>query len=196
MRFKYLLIGLGLCTFAGVPGAQATCDTGKPGSELTGGEAQAVYECLKAELQAGYAKGNKRWIPKDFVTDYPTWNRASKFPAAPGFHGDRFLVTYVNDVGAAEYMRYAEDPNIPAGTVIAKESFTVTDKGKVKPGPLFLMRKVEAGMSPKTDDWHYMAVTAKGSPMAVNVYSACSECHQGAYGHQGGLGYPVEEARM
>jgi len=115
---------------------------------------------------------------------------------APGFHDNRFLITWVNSVGAAEYMRYAEDPAIPAGTWIAKESFSVTDGGAVRPGPLFLMQKVAAGTSPETDDWYYMAVAANGSPMAVDVMSACSDCHQGAYGFQGGLGYPIEEARV
>jgi len=30
----------------------------------------------------------------------------------------------------------------------------------------------------------------------VPVVQACSECHMGNFGHQGGLGYPVEEARI
>ncbi len=176
--------------------AHAACDPGKAGSELSGEEAKTVYDCLAADLHAGYKKGNKRWIPAEFVNDYRDWDLASTFPAAPGFHGERFLITWVNATGADEYMKYAENPSIPAGTVIAKESFSVTEKGKVKKGPLFLMQKVEAGVSPKTDDWYYMAVTPKGAPMAVNVTKACSECHQGNFGDTGGLGYPVEEARV
>ena len=176
--------------------ASAACDPGKPGDDLTGEEAQAVYECISADLHARYNKGNKRWIPAEFVSDYRDWTPVSSFPAAPGFHGGRFLVTWVNETGAAEYMRYAEDPAIPAGTLIAKESFQVTDAGKVRFGPLFLMQKVEAGKSPETDDWYYMAVAPNGSPMAVDVISACSECHKGNFGHQGGLGYPVEDARV
>ena len=176
--------------------ASAACDPGKPGSELTGEEAQAVYECIAADLHAGYATGDKRWIPAEFVQDYRDWTLASTIPAAPGFHGGRFLLTWVNAAGADAYLDYAEDPIIPAGTVIAKESFAVNDEGKVDKGPLFLMQKVEAGVSPETDDWYYMAVMPNGAPMAVDVISACSECHQGNFGHQGGLGYPVEEARV
>lgn len=177
-------------------GGALACDPGKPGAELTGAEAQEVYDCLAEALHDGYTTGAKQWIPADKVEDYRNWNRASKFPAAPGFHGNRFLSTWVNDTGAAEYMRYAENPSIPAGTWIAKESFSVTDAGESRPGPLFLMQKVEAGTSPETDDWYYMAVAPNGTPMAVNVITACSDCHQGAYGFQGGLGYPVEEARI
>lgn len=86
--------------------------------------------------------------------------------------------------------------HIPAGTVIAKESFAVTDKGKVQKGPLFLMQKVAAGTSPETMDWYYMAVAPNGTPMAVPVMTACNRCHMGNYGDRGGLGYPIEEARI
>ena len=177
-------------------GAHAACDPGKPGESLSGAEAQKVYECLAEKLHAGYKKGGKGWINKSYVNDYRSWERVSSIPAAPGVHGDRFLITFVNETGAAEYKKYAEDPNIPAGTLIAKESFSVNKKGKAVAGPLFLMEKTAKGKSPETDDWYYMMVAPNGKPVAVNVMAACSTCHQGAYGHQGGLGYPVEEARV
>lgn len=176
--------------------AHATCSPGKAGYDLTGDEAQAVYECLAEDMKAGYESGPKRWIPAAYVEEYRDWVRASSFPAAPGFHGERFLVTWVNETGADAYMQYEEDPDIPAGTLIAKESFAVSENGTVQSGPLFFMEKVAEGVSPSTDDWYYMAVAPNGAPMAVDVQSACSQCHQGAYGHQGGLGYPVEEARI
>ncbi|MGS4945884.1 hypothetical protein ACVDG3_10440 [Meridianimarinicoccus sp. RP-17] len=190
---------IGLTAFGAsvlMAGGALACDPGKPGSELTGDEAQAVYDCLAEALHDGYTSGAKQWIPTDKVDDYRNWTLASSFPAAPGFHDNRFLLTWVNDVGAEEYLRYAENPKIPAGTWIAKESFSVNDDGNVRPGPLFLMQKVQAGTSPETDDWYYMLVAPNGSPMGVDVMTACSECHQGAYGFQGGLGYPVEEARI
>jgi len=194
-RLAAVLFALGAVTVS-APAAHAACDPGKPGSDLTGDEAKAVYECIAADLHKGYATGDKRWIPAEFVNDYRGWTLASGFPAAPGFHGERFLVTWVNAAGADEYLKYAEDPSIPAGTVIAKESFGVNAAGKVEKGPLFLMQKVEAGVSPQTDDWYYMMVAPNGAPMAVEVVSACSDCHMGNFGHQGGLGYPVEEARI
>lgn len=176
--------------------AAAACDPGKPGGELTGAEADAVYACIAAELHEGYRAGDKGWIPAEFVNDYRGWTRASTIPAAPGFHGGRFLVTWVSAPGAAEYLKYAENPQIPAGTVIAKESFAVSDAGKVEKGPLFIMQKVEAGKSPETMDWYYMMVGPNGAPQAVPVMTACNECHMGNYDFQGGLGYPVEEARV
>src|SRR6056297_4204510 len=43
--------------------AQDNCDPGKPGAELSGAEAETVYNCIAEELHAGYAQGDKRWIP-------------------------------------------------------------------------------------------------------------------------------------
>lgn len=174
----------------------APCDPGKSSDDMSYADAQKVYECIKDRLYKGYNKRKKRWIPASYVKNYRSWKLVSKMPANPGFHNDRYLVTYVNKVGAAAYMKYAENPKIPAGTLIAKESFSITAKGKVRRGPLFLMEKVAAGKSPKTMDWYYMMVAPNGQPMAVNVFTACSACHMDNFGRQGGLGYPVEEVRV
>ena len=172
------------------------CNVLKPTDELTYEEASAVYACISDELLAGYQTGDKRWVPAEFVNDYRSWTPASTLPANPGFHGERYLLTFVNDAGAAEYIKYeAERGPMPEGTVIAKESFGIGDDGKVKPGPLFFMQKAAAGASPKTNDWYYMAVAANGTPMGVNVFTACNECHEG-FADSDYLGYPVEEARI
>ena len=189
------MVAAGMALVGGTGPAHA-CKTGKAADEMTLEDAKKAYECIGDKLHAGYMKGKKYWIPADVVKDYRNWELVSTAPAAPGWHGERFLVTYVNKTGADAYKKYAEDPVIPAGTWIAKESFSVTKKGKVRRGPLFLMQKVEAGKSPKTMDWYYMMVAPNGRPQAVNVFKACSECHMENFGHQGGLGYPVEEARV
>lgn len=174
----------------------ANCKVLKPVDELSYEEAAAVYACISDDLVAGYKTGDKRWIPAEFVNDYRSWTPASTLPGNPGFHGERYLLTYVNDTGAAEYLKYeAERGPMPVGTVIAKESFGIADDGTVEPGPLFFMQKAEAGASPKTGDWYYMAVAANGTPMGVNVFRACNECHEG-FADSDYLGYPIEEARI
>lgn len=187
----------GILAFASAAQA-AGCDPGKDGDDLIFEEAQVVYDCIAADLHAGYMTGDKKWIPIGYVADYRSWTPANTLPANPGFHGGRFLLTWINDVGAEEYLKFAEEDavNIPAGTVIAKESFSVTVAGKVKHGPLFIMEKRVAGTSPETNDWYYMAVAPNGMPMAVNVMKACNECHMENYGFQGGLGYPDPEVRV
>lgn len=181
--------------FGGSAAHAGSCKADKAGENLNFGEAAVVYDCLKDKMVKGYQKGGKRWIPADYVNGYRDWKPASSGPAAPGVHGGRFLMTYVNDTGFDAYTQYAEGVEMPAGTLIAKESFTVNGKGNAKPGPLFIMEKVAKGTSPETGDWFYMMVSAKGAPQAVNVVSACHDCHSG-YEDQDFLGYPVEEVRL
>jgi len=189
-----LLAAAGL---AAAPSRAGDCTAGKPGEALTGAEAEAVYDCLVDAMKAGYDRGTKRWIPEEHVADYRGWTRASNHPSAPGAHDGRFLVTWVNPAGAEAYLRYAAPrEDMPVGTVLAKESFTVGPDGMAQAGPLFLMQKVEAGLSPDTNDWHYMLVAATGAPLAVEVMSACNACHQGTYGESDGMAYPVPPARL
>lgn len=187
-------LALGLAPSAS---AQSACDPGKPASELSNEEAQAVYDCIASDLHAGYLEGDKKWIPAEFVRDYRDWTLASKLPANPPWHGGRYLLTWVNETGAEEYLKFLEERGpMPAGTVIAKESFAVNDAGEVEKGPLFLMQKVEDGVSPQSANWYYMVVAPNGAPQAVEVMTACNECHQGNWGYRDGLGYPLEDLRV
>lgn len=65
-------------------------------------------------------------------------------------------MTWVNPIGAAEYTKFKNDgtAKMPTGTVIAKESFTINEKGLASPDPLFFTQKTAAGVSPKTNDWY------------------------------------------
>lgn len=187
----------GLTLAASAAQAASDCDPGKPGTELSHEEAQEVYACIKDDLYEGYNKGDKKWVPAEFVKDYRDWTPVSKLPANPGFHGGRFLLTYVNDAGDDEYLKFEDERgDMPAGTVIAKESFAVNDAGEVEKGPLFIMQKTDAGVSPESNDWYYMMVAPSGAPQAVPVMTACNECHQGNFGYRDGLGYPVPEVRV
>lgn len=182
---------------AAATAASAACEAGKAADDLSLDEAQALYDCLAPEMLAGYRKGPKMWIPADRVQDYRSWTSANTRPARPGFHDNRFLSTWVNPVGAAEYLRYDEEnAKMPAGSIIAKESFAVNNAGKATPGPLFFMEKVAEGVSPETGDWYYYMIAPNGVPQAVNVVSACAECHMGNFGDRDSLGFPIEEVRL
>ncbi len=190
----------GLFAVANAPQAanshvDANCNLTIPRDNMTNRDAHDVYLCLADTLSRGYLTGDKRWIPREFVQDFRTWTPASTLPADPGTHSGRFLFTYVNQVGAAQYTKYQESNfTMPVGSVIAKESFSVTKKGKAKPGPLFIMQKAAAGASPKTNDWYYMMVSPKGKPLSVNVFRACNDCHEG-FADSDYMGYPEEEVR-
>ncbi len=173
----------------------AKCNLTVARDEMTNFDAHSVYLCLAEKMGIGYQTGDKRWVPREFVQNFRSWTPASTLPADAGVHGGRFLFTYVNPIGAAEYLKFAEEGvKMPVGSVIAKESFSINKKGKAKPGPLFLMQKAPAGASPRTADWYYMAVLPNGKPMAVNVYKACHECHSG-FEDSDYLGYPEEDVR-
>ena len=172
-----------------------SCKAAGGPDDISFDEANKVYQCLTEKMYKGYQKGAKRWIPLDYVANYKNWRAASTAPANPGPHTNRFLFTRVNEIGFDAYTKYAEDVTMPVGTVISKESFTISKKGKAKPGPLFIMEKVAPGTSPSTNDWYYMMVSAKGAPVAVNVARDCHECHSG-FDFQDSLGYPVEEVRL
>ena len=189
--------GLAILALSAPATAAEDCSVDKAGSDLSADEAQAVYECLAEGMAEGYKTGEKNWIPAEFVEDYRGWKLASTAPAAPGFHSGRFLLTWVNETGYDEYVRFSsEDASMPVGTVIAKESFEVGDDGKAKVGPLFLMQKVEKDKTPDTNGWYYMMVAPNGSPQAVPVMTACNECHANFGEEQDYLGYPVEEVRV
>ena len=171
-----------------------SCCAGKSVDDVSYREAHDVYLCLERKMFDGYNTGDKKWVNAAHVGQFRTWKAASTLPANPGVHSNRFLFTYVNPIGEAAYTQYAEGVKMPVGTVIAKESFSINSKGNAKPGPLFIMEKVAPGTSPKTGDWFYTMVSAKGKPQAINVFKACHECHSG-FADSDFVGFPDEEVR-
>ena len=189
---KKLVIAAGL--FAGMAmssAAHADCTTEVKKADLNNEQVQSLYDCIKSELREGYASKGV-----DLTSDYAGWKAAATLPAAPGVHGKRFLMTFVNDTGFEEYVKYSDERGpMPVGSILAKESFNVSKKGKVKKGPLFFMTKVAAGGdAEKFGNWVYAAVTPKGKAMKVKQ-GFCHGCHE-AFEDQDAMGYPAEEVRL
>lgn len=168
--------------------AQSCPATGDP-YDLDADAVNALYACIEAKMATQYAsKGNA------VAAAYRGWTAASTRPAVAGPHGERFLQTFVNDIGAAQYLKYAEDGfTMPVGTVIAKESFRIK-KGEAVVGPLFIMTKLENGAAPDAQDWHYDALLPSGGVMKIKQ-SFCANCHMG-WEDQDSLAYPLEEVRI
>lgn len=172
--------------------AYAACTAPVARDDLSEEQIVEVYECIKEELRAGYASGENAW-----ASDYVNWGATATRPAAPGPHGNRFLNTYVNETGHAEYVKFSDERGsnpMPAGSIIAKESFAVSKKLKVKKGPLFFMEKVAAGNADEFGNWVYSAVKPNGKPMKVSQ-KFCHDCH-GKYPDQDALGYPDPDVRV
>lgn len=170
--------------------AHAACTAPAAADDLTDEQIVEVYDCIKAELHAGYAKSDNAW-----ATDYTKWQAASTQPAAPGPHGNRFLNTFVNEIGFAEYVKFSEERGpMPTGTVIAKESFSVKKENKVRKGPLFFMEKVASGNADEYGNWVYSVIQPNGKPGKISQ-KFCHDCHAN-YSEQDALGYPDEDYRV
>jgi hypothetical protein len=167
-------------------------DPEKDRYDFSAEEVAAVYDCLSVELAAGYAKEG------DAVGSvYREWGVTATGPAAPGAHSNRWLLTFANDIAYDTYVQYAfgDDFTMPVGSVLAKESFSLTKAGAPRNGPLFIMTKVEAGGDAEEfGNWVYSAVRANGKPMGVKQ-GFCHDCHV-AFADQDSMGYPDRDVRF
>ncbi len=157
--------------------------------DMSAEEITAFYDCMEAAMAEAYAKNDHA-----AASAYPDWTVTSTRPAVQGAHSERLLQTFANATAAEEYLKFAsEGVEMPAGSVLAKESLGVSD-GKGRVGPLFLMTKLEAGGSPDTDDWRYDAITGSGDTMGISQ-AFCHDCHVN-WEAQDMLAYPMEEVRV
>ncbi len=149
----------------------------------------ALYDCIESAMVDGYTAGDN-----DVAPVYRDWTVSSTRPAVAGPHGERFLQTFVNATGAEQYLKFEVGTfEMPAGTVLAKESFTLAD-GKASVGPLFIMSKVASGEADEYDNWVYSAVQPNGQAMKISQ-NFCHDCHA-AFEDQDSMGYPLEEVRV
>ncbi len=157
--------------------------------EISREDLSALYERERPGLIEGYQRK-----ANPYAMAYPEYRAASTFPAKPGVHSDRYLMTYVNDVGFETYTDYGAGP-MPEGSIIAKESFKLRPNGDFYPYSLFIMEKVGAEQAPDTDGWLYDRVLFDGSQGLPVSQDFCHSCHV-AYAAQDSLGYPAIEARL
>jgi hypothetical protein len=97
-------------------------------------------------MQAAYPKsGNAS------ASAYPNWRRYSKVAYVSGTHGGRFVQNYANGTAKA-YGAMENTGRMPVGSILAKDSFTVSPNGRAGVGPLFLMEKMSAGFNKGSGD--------------------------------------------
>jgi hypothetical protein len=106
---------------------------------LTRAEAVAAYDCLIKDMKAAYVRSDN-----GVAYAYGKWPRYSNQAYASATHGNRYVQNYANDTAKA-YGNYEQAGVYPAGSKLAKDSFSVKANGTVSPGPLFVMEKFEAG---------------------------------------------------
>jgi hypothetical protein len=126
-------------------------------ADLSDAAALTVYKRVIDEMTAGY-----RLSGDSNAGAYRTWRRYNKTPYRSATHGQRFVNNYANTLAKA-YGRYENAGDMPAGAILAKDSFAVTARGDVFFGPLFLMEKMPAGFNPDSRDWRYTMIMPDGS---------------------------------
>ena len=188
MKKLLVMTALLFSALATAPGYAADCVAPKAGPDLSNEEMETLWSCLGEKLAAGYGKKGH-----EVGTAYTGWKAASLRPAAPGVHSGQYLMTYVNETGYADYVAF-DGRAMPAGTVIAKPSFSIKDNGKIKNGPLLMMTKV-GDSAADTGGWEYTGVKPNGKTLKVDAKGFCHACHV-AWAHQDSLGYPVPDARV
>jgi hypothetical protein len=177
---------------AAADGHADACTFEKDVFDFDEADVAALYACVSDDLEAGYGAEDH-----EVGGVYRTWGNAATGPALPGVHGERFLNTFVNEVGFDTYIEYGygDDFVMPVGTVIAKESYKLRNDGTPRLGPLLIMTKVEPGTEAEEfGNWIYSGVQPNGKNMGVKQ-SFCHDCHS-AYADQDSLGYPLDEVRL
>ncbi len=148
--------------------------------KLTLEEAQTIYDELRKTMGSGYALSD---LPA--VKEYQRWRRYNTTPYRSASHGQRFLNNYANAKGEA-YGMFEKAGRLPVGAVIAKDSFTVTEKGAVSAGPLFIMEKMPQGFNYVSGDWRYTMIMPDGSIFGetkgenTEAVKFCISCHLAA----------------
>ena len=92
---------------------------------------------------------------------------------------DRHVNNYAN-ARAKNYGSLTKGIKLPVGSVLAKDSFTVTEEGKVFAGALFVMEKLSAGASLDNADWRYVMIMPDGSLFGDSMGDGAEEmtfCH-------------------
>jgi len=148
------------------------------GVALSDEEARRLYGCAKAVMMANYRKAGVA-----NVAGYQAWTNYATTPYVSATHAQRYVNNYANNVASA-YGAYESIGALPVGSVIAKDSFSVTPDGKVMIGPLFIMEKVAhvAGAT-HPSPWRFTMIMpdgwvfgTTGGPGDANV-AFCADCH-------------------
>ena len=152
-------------------------------ANLRGEEAERVYAELKNDMAQRYQLSRLPAASED-----QGWTRYNRVPYRGAGHGRRFLNTYANELGRA-HGRFEKAGRLPVGSVVAKDSITVTDDGVTSPGPLFLMEKMADGFNYVSGDWRYTMIMPDGSVFGTTKGEGaervefCIPCHLAAERH-------------
>lgn len=140
-------------------------------------EAERIYVELKQDMARRY-----RLSGRQGAIGYQKWKRYNRAPYRSASHGHRLHNNYANETARA-YGRFESAGRLPAGSIIAKDSITVTKNGTVQPGALFLMEKMPDGFNYVSGNWRYTMIMPDGSLFGTTKGEGaprvkfCISCH-------------------
>jgi hypothetical protein len=154
----------------------AAADDEEAPPELTEAELIAAYDCVGGYQAAAYARSGR-----EVAAVYRSWTRFSRTAYPAEAHGVRFMNNYANGVARETYGRFEGQGAMPAGSVLAKDSFVVAPDGPISVGPLFVMEKRPAGSSAASRDWYYEMIMPDGTVRGdAAIQEFCNGCHRRA----------------
>lgn len=158
-------------------------------------EAQEIYHIAADALAKGYQRSGQ-----PIAAEYQQWQRYNTTPYISSSHGNHYLNNYANRT-AHTYGEFEKSGTLPVGSVIAKDSFSVTESRGILLGPLFIMVKMDEGFNPVSGDWKYMQIHADGRVLGETngqgsaQVEYCIPCHL-AVEHQDHLYFIPEQYRI
>ena len=126
-------------------------------ADLTKQQAEQIYVSVLPEIKGIFAMSDI-----GPAVNFTSWKRFNNAPYISATHGARYVSNYANNV-ASDYGLLERGETYPKGSILAKDSFSVTSDRNVYPGALFLMEKMEKGFSKPSGDWKYTMVLPDGS---------------------------------
>jgi class 3 adenylate cyclase len=164
-------------------------------AELADADALTIYDRIVQNMVAAYKKsGNPH------AEAYRSWRRYNTTPYLSATHGNRYVSNYAN-AQARAYGMAEQAGTLPEGSVLAKDSFEVTDRGDVLSGPLGLMEKMKPGFNPEGRDWRYTMIMPGGTLFGTTNgenserVEFCMDCHIAAGDDQDHLFFVPETYR-
>ncbi len=165
---------------------------------------QAAQDTAGA-AQAGAEDMYAKFGPLGVGADWASYTKVTTEPYPSQDHGNRFVETYVNDIGLASYKD--DELDVPVGSVVVKVSWERDgDSPSSVRGPIFIMEKRDAGFDAENEDWYYAFHWADppakwserlGGPVYWQSPSPkvnyCGNCHNGYDRQLGGVPEEVQD---
>lgn len=158
--------------------------------------AEDIYQAIRERMRDSYARSGD-----PVFLAYQDWKRPTRLPYRSPNHGERFVHHYVNPA-AAGYSKYEDAGPLPVGSIVIKDSFSVTRQGQVMTGPLFMMEKMPDGFASLAGSWRFMMLRPDGSTVGLTgganemAVRFCAECHAKAGPQRDYLYFMPDEARL